>query len=188
MDYVDHKTYIGHVAAQAKFLATPSSFTFSNYFYKGLSVGNQCSAWRTYKDNTLSLPFDDIKFLKVTARVDYFNFASNTNRSVVATCTSPNLIQSMITSLRTGDALEVNCNDRTWRVFSCQGNVVFCVNCKKVCVETEYCPGTAFVVNPCSSCKTRAAASTIANFEYGLLKLYPQFSLPLKVIFSVVCS
>jgi hypothetical protein len=181
LEYEHHGTYLAYIAARSKYTATSDSFTFSNYYFKGLERGDTCDLWKNYKDNALSLPFDDIKFLKVTLRVDSYDFDTNTNRTVLATCASPGLIQPLITSLRTGDAVEINCNDRTWRVFSCGTRVIFCVNCKRVCVDSETCPGKALVVNPCSACKAHTAASTVVNFQYGLLKLYPQFSLPLKV-------
>lgn len=181
LDYFTHSTYLAYVSAKAKYTALEDSFTFSSYYYKGVVIGAKCSAWNSYKDNNLNLPFDDIRFNKVTLRFDYFQFDTNANRSVVATCTRADSIAAMITALRKGTSLEVNCNDRTWRVFSCNGNVIFCVNCKRVCVDTEICPGKAFAVNTCTNCGFRSAASTVVNFQYGLNKLWPQFLAPIKV-------
>ena len=183
MDYFSHQTYRTYLSVKEEFKSRLDSFTFSSYYYKGaLVTGDTCPSWKTYKDDSLNLPFKDIKFNKVSLRVDYYNFANKANRSVLATCNTPTQVQAMITSLRTGNSLEVNCNDRTWRVFSCQNNIIFCVNCKRVCVNTEVCPGTSFVVNPCTSCATHAAAATLVNFEYGFLKTYPQFPAPLQVV------
>ncbi len=176
-----HSTYLAYQAARSKYTAVPDSFTYSSFYFKGLVVGDTCGGWNTYKDNSLNLPFDDIKFTSVSLRFDYVNFERSTNRSMLAQCNSPVVVKAIIKSLRTGGTLEQNCNGITWRVFSCNDNVVLCVNCKRICVSTEYCPGTAFTINPCSPCKTHAAASTVANFQYGLQKLYPQFTRPLRV-------
>lgn len=181
LDYFDHSTYLTYLAGKAKYTALADSFTYSSFYYKGVVVGDKCGTWNSYKDNNLNLPFDDIRFTKVTLKVDYFQFDTNANRSVIATCTRLDSIQAMITSLRKGTTLEVNCNDRTWRVFSCNGNVIFCVNCKRVCVASETCPGRAFAVNPCSTCGYYTAASTVVNFQFGLVKLYPQLRAPIKV-------
>lgn len=186
MDYFKHSTYLAYLAAQSKFRAVADSFTYSSYYFKELVVGDTCAEWNTYKDNSLNLPFDDVKFMSVVARFDYFNFDSSVNRTFLALCDLPGVVQELTRSLKSGTTTEQNCNGLTWRVFSCGGEVVFCVNCKKVCVSTEYCPGTALVVNPCSSCKTHAAASMVINFKYGLEKLYPQFDLPLKVNYGLV--
>lgn len=182
LDYFTHSTYLAYVAAKARYTAMADSFTYSSYYYKGITIGDQCSAWNSYKDNSLNLPFDDIRFQKVTLRFDYFQFDTGVNRTEIATCTRTDPISAIITSLRTGTTLEVNCNGYTWRVFTCNGNVIFCVNCKRVCVGSEICPGRAYAVNPCTTCAFYTAASTVVNFQYGLNKLYPQLRAPITVI------
>ena len=84
----------------------------------------------------------------------------------------------MIESLETGLSYEFNCDGRSWRVFTCNGNRVMCLNCKENCVETVACPGTAHIANPCMNsprCTNRAAASIVVSFEYAFVPYYPDF-------------
>ena len=182
MDYMSHSTYSDFLRAKANYSAIADSFTFSSYFYKGLTIGGQCGDWTTYTSQQLQLPFDDVQFLQITSDYKLYDFAKKQSRSITAVCKDLTVVKGIISSLRYGTEFEGNCNALTWRVFKCSGKAVFCVNCKKNCVATESCPGTSFITNPCGSCNTYAAAATVMNAQYGIVKLYPEFSFKIQVL------
>ncbi len=177
LDYQSHFTYENFLIARAGYVAVTNSFTFGTYFYKGLTPSGQCSDWSYYAGSTLQLPFDELQFSQLTAAFEKYDFASRAFVTKTAVCSDPVVVNGIVASLRYGTVFEGNCNDILWRVFNCNGKPVFCVNCKKICVATESCPGSrGLVVNPCATCKTHAAASAVVNVKYQFVKLYPQFN------------
>ena len=129
----------------------------------------------------MNLPFDDVRFSLITASFMYENLNTHANRTVVSTCAEPAVISNILGSLKAQGTYEGNCNGLTWRVFTCNGESLLCVNCKKVCVETTVCPGTSLSINPCFPCSNRAAASTVLNVAYRTIKLYPVLQLAPRV-------
>jgi hypothetical protein len=181
-DYFSHFTYGNYLTTKSGYLAVPNSFTFATYYYKGSTINGLCNDWRAYAGKQLQLPFDDVQFSTLVAEFNIYDFNSRQTRTEKATCSSVSVVNGIIASLKYGTEFEGNCADRTWRVFSCNGRTVFCVNCKKNCVKTVSCPGTSFIVNPCTSCLTYTASSAFVNVRYGYITYYPQFQLPVKVL------
>ena len=181
MEYQSHFSYSDFLLSRAKYAAVANSYTFSSYYFKGLTVGGQCGDWTTYASKQLQLPFDDVQFSQITSDYKIYDFAKKQSRSVTAVCRDTKVVSGIISSLRYGTEFEGNCNFLTWRVFKCSGKAVFCVNCKKNCVPTVSCPGTSFITNPCGSCKNYAVAGAVVNAQYSFLKLYPEMSFKPKV-------
>lgn len=100
------------------------------------------------------------------------------------TCTDRKVIADLTRSLTSPDATltyDGNCDGNTWRIFSCSGSRVFCINCKRKCVSSVFCPGTALVINPCATCPTHAAAYAAASFQFIRIPKHPAIRLPLNL-------
>ena len=52
---------------------------------------------------------------------------------------------------------------------------MICVNCKKSCLSSTICAGSAFTLNPCqpSSCGGHLSASYFMKLQYSIIKFYP---------------
>ena len=161
-----------------------NSFTFESFFFKGLTIGGDCTDWAVFTDQILDLPFRNVQFTKLTLAVDNYGFSSKTSSMSTVECEVKNEVERLIDSLQTGATYATICGGHTWRVFTCNEESVICVDCKLNCVKTESCPGRSFIVNPCETCTTYAAASAIFNAEYSVKKLYPLFTLPLNTTAS----
>lgn len=185
LNYEAHFTYTRYVTARDAYRALNDSFTMSTYYFKGLSEGHSCSGWDSFYTNSISLPFDDVQFSTLTAVFGNYNFGSRVNRTTTAVCSDKSVIKNIIAYLKSGAAYEANCNGVTWRVFSCSEQRIVCVNCKKVCVNTEICPGRNYLVNPCTTgCKSHTSASAVVNFAYERIKLYPLIRKTLLQVFT----
>jgi hypothetical protein len=184
LDYSKHRTYVRFKSDLTRYVAVNDSFTYGTYFYTGVSAGRTCSDWNAFYRSVVNLPFEDVRFSQITASFMYEDLNTRVNRSTVATCTDPNIINNLLGSMKAQARYEGNCNGLTWRAFPCDGQTVFCVNCKRVCVPTTVCPGTSMSINPCYSCSNRAAASAVLNVAYRTIKLYPVLQNPSKVITS----
>eukprot|EP01032_Pedospumella_encystans_P012973 gene12973-14967_t len=154
------------------------SYSFSNFYYKGINIDGSCESWISLVDNSLALSFSDVDFFLSKISLDFVidTFAVNA-QSTTATCADPAIITKLVSNLRLRRSYQVNCNDYSWRVFSCGSSPVLCVNCKENCVKTVSCPGTSNIVNPCySDCKERIAAGSNVHFEYTMRAFYPILS------------
>jgi len=96
-----------------------NSFMFSTFYYKSLTIEGKCENWNNYIDNDLSLPFKDLRFNTISTSFVYYNFDKKINDTMEASCSDKNIIDSILSSLRTGVSFEANCNGNSWRVFSC---------------------------------------------------------------------
>ena len=172
-EYTTHYTYIDYLRLRTKYNAVPDSYTYGTYYFKGLAVGPTCSDWNSYTTNTLQLPFDNVAFSKLTLDVIIFDFVANVHRNVTAECKDAVAIKQIVDNAQKMGTFDINCEQRQWRVFPCNGKSVVCVNCKQTCVATESCPGLNYGVYPCNTCKYRAAVSTYFNAQYTVRSLYP---------------
>jgi hypothetical protein len=126
----------------------------------------------------LTLPYDNIYFSEVSMWSKWYDYETDIEYNEEATCNNPEQVQLMVDSLDSGTPFEFNCAGRSWRIFTCNGERVMCLNCKQNCVETVACPGTNHIINPCMnnpSCQNRAAATSIVDFKYSFYPLYPEF-------------
>jgi hypothetical protein len=157
---------------------------FGTFYYKGTTPEGTCEEWQAYTSTYLNLPYDNIYFSQATLRSEYYDYDSLTTYSEEATCSNPTQVQLMIDSLQSGESYEFNCDGRSWRIFTCNGDRVMCLNCKQNCVESVACPGTNHIINPCMDnpvCSTRAAAGAVVSFAYAFIPYYPEFITELNV-------
>ena len=158
----------------------------------------QCADWSSFLQDTLNLPYgfpnDDVAIsaMKLVFYADHsFRPTTGTARqrtsistNFTTTCTDPAVTADLARTLTALDAAltyEGNCDGNTWRVFSCFGSRVFCINCKKKCVPSVVCPGTALVFNPCATCPTHAAAYAALSFQHRRIPKYPAVLRPLNL-------
>ena len=177
----------------------PSSLFFSTFFFKGTTVFGQCDDWTSFLRNSINLPYpnDDVAFSSLTvlfyADLTFRPSSSSSSRqrppppiatNFTTTCTDRQVLVDLTRTLTSQDATltyEGNCDGNTWRVFSCSGSRVFCINCKKKCVSTVFCPGTSLVFNPCATCPTHSAAYAAASFQFTRIPKHPAIRLPLNL-------
>ena len=158
---------------------------FDSFYYKGITPIGSCTDWKTFTETKLTLPYDNIFFSKATLVSMWEDFDTETSYEESSVCDNAGEVTKMIESLESGLSYEFNCDGRSWRVFTCNGERVMCLNCKENCVETVSCPGTAHIVNPCMDqpkCNTRSAASVMVSFEYAFVPYYPKFNSQLYLI------
>ena len=166
------------------------SFTFGNYFYKGINVQGSCADWKYFVAGSVSSPFSGLYFTELTAAFSDYDFATKRYSNYSAfTCsatasTDPYIndlnqvgIDKLVNGLLTGESAEYYCSGANWRVYSCSpGYRVLCVNCKEKCTESVYCPAKAFAINSCASCSNHAAAAAILNMKFASQSLYPEIT------------
>lgn len=162
-----------------------NSFTFSTFYFKGVTVDGTCPEWQSYAGTSIVLPPGDTYMSKITAAFEIFDFTTGDSFQKLYTCTNPGAVPYLAAGLLSGVAFSYPCDGDTWRVFQCNGFPVFCVNCKLNCVPSVVCPGVsgpsydpnpAYIFNPCQQCNTHAAASAAINFQFNHKILYPQFN------------
>jgi hypothetical protein len=151
---------------------------FGTFYYKGITPEGTCADWRQYTTTYLILPYDNIYFSQAVFRSEYYDFDTQTSYSEEAVCRNAPQVQLMIDSLQSGESYEFNCDGRSWRIFTCNGERVMCLNCKENCVETVACPGVNHIINPCMDnpvCTNRAAAGAVISFAYEFIPYFPEF-------------
>lgn len=164
-----------------------SSFSFANFYYKGINVNGTCSAWNSYISKVINLPFDYLTFTSMTLAVQTDKFDGGAMTVTNGTCNDKIVVNDIITRLLSGQTYEGNCEGRTWRVYSCSGNTVVCYNCKRNCVPTVVCPGASNIISPCNAgCAAHVGAGSVLRFSYGMLRLYP--AIPLLNVTSSTTS
>ena len=178
--YDNHKRLMQVVNREA---LQGTTIPFDSFYYKGITPIGACDDWKRYTETKLTLPYDNIFFSEATISSEYHDYATDTTFFEKSTCSDIVQVAKIIESLRSGVSYEFNCDGRSWRVFTCNGERIICLNCKQNCVDTVACPGTNHIVNPCGKpkCSTRAAAAIMVSFSYAFIPLYPEFSGPLQL-------
>eukprot|EP01033_Poteriospumella_lacustris_P011065 gene11065-7872_t len=98
-------------------------------------------------------------------------------QNITAVCQQPAEIALLTAALANGVAYSTSCGGYSWRTFVCNGNAVFCVNCKQNCVSTVSCPSASLIMNPCgTSCQIDAASGVTISLQYTPIALYPTLS------------
>ena len=113
--------------------AQDNSFSFNTFYYKGVNPLGTCPDWKGYYESSLLLPFDYVYFSKLNAVVQRFDYATGESEAYNVTCSDRNIISNILDSLKTGDSYESICGGQSWRVFTCSGSRVLCLNCKLNC-------------------------------------------------------
>ena len=83
-----------------------------------------------------------------------YDYSDGSSKAVTSTCTQPEAIVLIVDELLNGDDetdVEYHCDNLSWRVYTCNGARLLCINCKHQCSKSVVCPGAeyGFVVNPC---------------------------------------
>jgi hypothetical protein len=165
-----------------------NSFIFGQFFYKGQYVSGSCDAWQEYTNLKLDLPYDDLYFSSITAYSNIYDYRTNSPRSILTTCPvrNQNQINQLVSALISGRPYEFNCNSVSYRVFSCQGQRIFCLNCKQNCVPTLECPGNGLLVNSCISTTIPACSAVHASMGTTISLQYSQPMGMLKIILEKI--
>jgi len=183
--YLTSRAYIEYSGNLTEFKKIPNGLTFNTFYYRTTTHDGTCPAWKTFTDEQLLLPFEDIQFTSLHSYYSVFDYTTHTSKFQTATCSNVFWVQTFIRALQTRSEAEFNCNGVSWRVFQCNGNPIICNNCKKICVNTEACAGASFVTNPCQqNCHQNSGAGGIVTFQYSYTVLYPQF----KIVPAVVST
>jgi hypothetical protein len=155
----------------------PNSLTFGSFYYKGIQVNGSCADWNTFSLEKTNIPIDELYFSAVSAHFDIETFGLQSRKvTKFATCYDAEILRNMVNSFHSEVNFEYYCEGNRWRVYTCEGSHIMCVNCKKRCVTNNQCLGTtAYTINPCQRCSNNNAAFSIINFKYSYLDLSPQF-------------
>eukprot|EP01038_Epipyxis_sp_PR26KG_P004991 gene4991-6977_t len=180
-NFHQHFTYATFTATNTIYSSIPNSFTFGSYFYKEQVVQGNDDYWNDFIYSSLSLPDESIIFTSLNTTFLNYDFSTQTTSSLMAICSDRSIVSSLIGNLQSGNYYSAYCNYNTWRVFSCNGRNILCVNCKHKCVDTVTCPGKSFIFNPNENCLNRLAASAIVNVGYTSVALYPNLLTPLEI-------
>ena len=181
--YRTSRAYIEYRGNLTQHEKIPNALTFNSFYYRTKNYEGTCPAWTTFTDEQLLLPFEDIQFTSLYSYYSVFDYVTRRIKFQTSTCSNVFWVQTFIAALRSRGEAEFNCNGVSWRVFQCNGNPIICNNCKKICVNTEACPGANFLTNPCQeNCQQNSGAGGIMTFQYSYQVLYPQFTLPPTVV------
>ena len=188
-NYDSSVIYNDFVERSANYSATyPDIEVFSNFFYKGSNPVGGCDSWKSYTKNNLFMPFDFLYISGISLAYTRYDYGENNLISADAKCGNREAIEIIVDALTKGVAAEVYCDDeKFWRVFYCQGNLVFCVDCETDCEIEPVCPGSdpmfrdksihPVIINPCSTqCTSHRDAFSAIGFTVSADILYPQIS------------
>ena len=166
----------------ADFSSTGDSIVYSTFNYKGRNVVNNCEDWDTYAVDQLFLPLETLGFTYMEASFGTEDLASTALTFDSANCSDVNAIDAIITSLNEAGDIEIECNGRSWRVYTCSaGAPVLCIDCTNDCSESA-CPGNRLTAvdvcqDDCPLQQTSSFAAILFGFEEVVL--YPLFQSPL---------
>ena len=166
--YQDYKT----LASEVQYI--PNAYSYISFNYKTLEVSGSCVDWSSYIRNKLNAPFDYFSYTYLNATFVTHDYRSQVTTSKKFTCNTQSIVLQLVNALRSGLTLDVNCNENLWRVFSCFGTSVLCINCKRSCAPSILCPGKSFSFGVCTTgCEGRVAATTLLTAGYTIQKFYP---------------
>jgi hypothetical protein len=151
---------------------------YSTFYYKGYQAEGTCAEWQQYTATQLIMPYDNIFFSQAQFVSHTYDYDTETAANEVAVCDNAVQVEEMIDALETGLSYEFNCDGRSWRIFTCNGYRVMCLDCKESCVETEACTGYSHIINPCMDnpvCTNRHASGQTVSFAYSFVPYYPFF-------------
>ncbi len=178
-DYTDNAVYQWYNRNHTYFEQTESTLTFGSFYYKGIIVDGTCNAWDQFINTQLSLPFDGIQFDNIVGLFKYYDFSNRKTTYTQYTCSQSNVVESLMQNLKDHTDYVAACGVNYWRTYSCDGNIILCVNCRKNCGYT--CPSSQLsLLNPCvyDNCDEYVASGSLINVQYSYEILYPQFLTP----------
>lgn len=178
-DYTDNAVYQWYNRNHTYFEKTESALTFGSFYYKGIIVDGSCNSWDQFINTQLSLPFDGIKFDTIVGLFKYYDFSTRKITYTQYTCSQSSVVENLMQNLKDHTDYVSVCGDNYWRTYSCDGNIILCVNCRKNCGYT--CPSSQVsLLNPCvyDNCDEYVASGSLINIKYSYEILYPQFLTP----------
>ena len=169
----------------------PSAVNYATMYYKSKTVSGGCRAWQDVTQNLLVPPSDEFYVQQLSL---VFETQRDINNDLVRdklslVCKDPIAVRTIVNELINGKDdtnAEHHCDNRSWRVFTCNAAKILCVDCKRKCVPTVTCPGalSGYVINPCEKqCETGSSGFTPNQANaWGVLSarfqqkiLYPLF-------------
>ena len=175
-DYRLDPSYRMYLLQQEIYSAKPQSIIHNAFYYKGLNVDGTCDGWNEFVYDRLTVPMKGLEFDTLNIFFESRDFAIDSWRNQTNECKDKKVVQAIVHSFVYGATYEGNCDGVTWRVFWCNGNPVFCVNCKRNCVKTVACPGQSWVVNPCYSCNNHAIGASVVRFGFSVTSPFPEIA------------
>ena len=178
-------TYYKDYSSNSSYLTSlKNTLTFSTFYFKGLTINGSCNEWDSFTNINAAIPLENIRYTGVTGYFDVYDFGLKSRKNMLISCPNEGIMKMFMASLKSGSPFQYYCNGHTWRIFTCDGSRVVCVDCKKVCVKTVTCPGTSLVINPCASCRYGYSAASVLNIQYTFDVLYPQYVQP-PVVYNI---
>eukprot|EP01036_Dinobryon_divergens_P024036 gene24036-32447_t len=151
-----------------------NAYSYYSFNYKTLAVRGSCTDWNSFLRNQLSAPFDYFIYTDLNATFVNHDYRSHTTTTSKFTCSSESVVLKLVSALRGGLTLDVNCNGNLWRIFSCSGVSVLCINCKRSCAPSVLCPAKSSSFGACATgCDGRVAATTVLTAGYLINEFYP---------------
>jgi hypothetical protein len=147
---------------------------YSNTYYYG-----QCSTWKSFMTNKLTLPAAIMYWSNMTASYYSENVKSTEHFSASYRCTDKTATQRFASALNSANVTSIKCDNHVWKVFKCNSVATFCVDCdtSAICSSGDTCANTdstMFVSSCSSSCTNRNRGFYYAlNIQYGISKNYP---------------
>ena len=161
---------------------------YYNYLdYKGLLIYGGCDTWTDFRTKAVNLPFDNLylTYVKAYFAIQSFNKDSLGYSQSHADCADEDMLIDLFASLEdtnvnrqfTGRCIGTDGVFHDWRVYTCDGHTIFCVDCKIACSD-EACPGVAdSIVRSCreeSDCHHSLGAMAAFRFDIAQLPVYPK--------------
>ena len=111
---------------------------FNSFNYKGHQFEGDCSAWGTFLGKSINLPFDNLYFSYAKLYLGIQSTNSRVVRTTSFECFDSSILMQLRRALSLGLDYVGRCNDRDWRVYTCKGSVVFCIDCIRACSATAW--------------------------------------------------
>ena len=170
------------------------SIYFDYLDYKGFKWSGDCDAWNEFRTKAINLPFDNLhpSYIKSIWGTENYTPGKIARSVMIADCNDRTMLQQLFQALMsadpkrrfTGRCIATNGVFHDWRVYSCSGRTIFCVDCKFACSD-QSCPGKMpSIVNSCdTSCKTQMGAFLTMRVDIEQSVMYPVLS-PLSIVAS----
>jgi len=163
------------------------SIYFDFLDYKGTKMAGDCGAWNEFRTKAVKLPFDHQhpSYIKTYWGVQNFEKGFESVSSSFADCGTRDVLARLFAALMspdpsrrfTGRCVGTDGVFHDWRVYACNGNTVFCVDCKFACSDRA-CAGTMpTIVNSCdTTCSTRKGAYLALRADIEQSEVFPALS------------
>ena len=145
-NYILQQIYAQHLDRVEYYSKAENSF-LSTHFTSGVNPRGKCGDWKGTTSPSCCCRFDYVYFSKMEMYVQRIDYGTDVQDSLNATCSDRNVIANILSALVSGDHCEKICGEVSWRVFTCGGNRMICLNCKHNCTESEACPAASMSLN-----------------------------------------